>query len=266
MRNTRRLLVVALPFLAGCANPFRGSDLPTSRRLAVFRMATIPSGSGFVTRPVGEFFRDKGTFTLIDSRGAPDTCDIENYSSNPGTPAVLDFLNPGDSVPAQAVSVIQYLKQNPVEGVITLVLPPGDSLAVASGGQVTFTLMGTGTDFGAGSVTAKVAEPVALGPVDTNPSAASSAVLPLTWTPMGDDSSAVIIQLEYGTSGILSKQIFCVLLDDGAFDVSQQFLSGWRNATDRRAEITRFRTAFSGQGDQALFVTSSYNAIKTTFP
>jgi hypothetical protein len=93
--------------------------------------------------------------------------------------------------------------------------------------------------------------------------------LPITWSPAGDDSSAVVLSLQYASQGSseLDEQIFCSLRDDGVDSFPGQFVSGWsKSAGLRHVDSYRWRSTLGVGQTQLLGVVAQYNVSKSTFP
>jgi hypothetical protein len=85
--------------------------------------------------------------------------------------------------------------------------------------------------------------------------------LDLTWTPAGDDSTKMLISLQYGVGQLTpNQQIFCSLVDDGSAKVPPILLGQWRNATtgSRRVEAARWRVTFREVTGGVLLLISAF--------
>jgi hypothetical protein len=92
------------------------------------------------------------------------------------------------------------------------------------------------------------------------------STLRLTWSPAGDDSTKMLISLQYGVGQLdANQQIFCSLVDDGAADVPTLLLAQWRTATtgSRRVEAARWRVAFREVNGGVLLVVSAFEVEDT---
>jgi hypothetical protein len=138
---------------------------------------------------------------------------------------------------------------------------PGDSVEVG--------VPGAAGGFPAMTVRGQTAEAFTLGPID--PTLPEGGGLPVTWTPAGDDSSRMVLSLQYNSatrpgSG-LNEHIFCNFRDDGSATIPRLLVTGWEfSEGGRRADAVRWRTVLESEGDALLYLISTYAVTKTTFP
>jgi hypothetical protein len=265
MKNGCKLAVACLIGLTACD---LGTDPAprTNYGLLLFSGRAREDGT-FATRPTGFFFRS-AVRDLPDSREAADQCVVRDYSPpTPGSPPP-DFVNAGDAI-SFAVSGVE-VPMTPVAQGASQVYIPADSVVFTPGDLALFAIPGAAGGFPASSIQVVTATPFAFGTVEPAPTIGQG--LDLTWSPAGDDSSKMVVSLQYaspaGQVSTLNEQILCDLVDDGAFTVDPLLVSGWREALDdeRRLQASRWRTASRDLGDAQLFTQSTFDYEKTEFP
>ena len=99
-------------------------------------------------------------------------------------------------------------------------------------------------DYPAGNVSVLLAEPLFAPPVNTG---SGSQPITVTWNGSSDNTSAVLLALNYATSasvGFADFQIVCELSDDGQAAIASSFLTDFRNSpiAYRSLTLTRLRT------------------------
>jgi hypothetical protein len=246
---------LVLPLALGaCLDP---EPLPETN-YGIIGLITVPSTTDTILSPEAIFYRS-GLLGLPTSRVNSDQCQPASYPNpapNTGRPR---FLDAGPSVAVSTAASTKHLFPIVDEEGERYVLQASDRFPFHPGEQVTITVPGAPGGFSNGTISVLTARGFTLGPIDPSPPA--NEVLPLTWSPAGDDSTKILISLQYG-DGVAepNRQIFCSLIDDGAFDIPSVFVLGWRNATagSRRFEAARWRVAAKEVSDGILLVVSAF--------
>ena len=266
--------VLSLVFVAAVLGACSGlGDVPSGRRIGVFRLTHTPDGDHVSTTAFGEFYQDQGASALLpNSKIVTDTCNNPvDFSDLPTPPAVLAFLSPGDSVlVTSSASPLwkDYLKpqvDTVTAGLVfTYNLATGDTIPYAAHSLISFTVPGAASGMSPGTLPLLLAEPIAFtGTIDT----ATADSLHVTWNSAGvGDSSAVDVALIYDLNAGHPLQVFCVFKDDGDQWVNRNVLFGWRASNSHKVRLTRYRTLFQATTNQLLFGLSEYRVEKTTFP
>ena len=236
--------------LAGCLGSV---DPVPDRRYGFIILDTHVIGADTVTDPIGIFYRSQ-PLNIPDTL-ARDFCyqgvvDSAAVAINPS----LDHLDAGDYITMHLSGVVDDLI--PVEymdaDVYRLQTPasfsPGDSVLLESPG---------GPDFPAFSIHAKTAEPFTMEPVGLS---AQGANLQLLWSPPAGPGSKMIVSLRWKDEedSVVVRQLYCDLVDDGAFSVPSPQLIDWRLAATRQVVATRERTRTPSVTGVTLRAISNY--------
>lgn len=268
---TRKSFVplVALALLAACdISTSPGPSHPYGLVVAT-TYAGADSGT-YEMRPEAAFY-SVHSVQLLSSHGAGQYCDVRQYSAQGTGGSLVPTLDAGASLTgsigvgatktsmdlprrSDAYGFISYLA-----GAMIPVTPGTDSVSV--------TIPGATGGFPAWSIAGLTVAPFTHAPVadsvDTNG-------LPVTWSPAGNDSTAMIIELRYAASGSheLNQETYCVVQDDGSFTVPLIYASGWNttpgDTTIHEVVMTRYRTTTLQQGDAYLqLITSFQNPLLT---
>lgn len=265
MQRIRGLIVVGVLALGACLH----TDEPTRREIGYISVNAPATAQGQVTAQA-LFFRDPGGLQFPNSRFSADSCETRTFT--PGSslliPVGVEYISAGDSVGMQTDSATGFLKAVTAgDGTTSYVLPNGGSLPLTPGAPVTFTIPGAPDGFPAATIAGKTAEPYELGPIDTLPGKDSALVV--TWSPAGDDSSAVVLSLQYATSGAsdLNEQVFCSLRDDGVDTIPGSIVNGWRQSAGlRHVDSYRWRSTLGAGQTELLGLVAQYNVSKSTLP
>ena len=267
MINARQLAVGSLFALAACN---LGTDLPDRLTYGLILFTTkVRADSTFSTRPAGFFFQSRQQ-GLPTSRPTADECLLRPY-----TPPTGPGFNPGNTVDAGDTIFFQ------VSGTTTPMVPtqglgvsylPSDTAGVifTPGDQATFTIPGAPGGFPQASISVRTATPFTFAGIDTAPPIGQG--VNLAWSPAGDDSSKMVISLQYSVLGdggsALNEQILCALIDDGSYLIDPRLVSGWRESAggQRRVQASRWRIALVDLGDAQLFAQSTFDYQTTEFP
>jgi hypothetical protein len=224
----------------------------------VIGLTTVVTSTDTILSPEALFYRT-GLLGLPTSRVTTDQCQIAAYPTSTQGTQLPRFLDAGDSVAVSTAATTKYLFPTVGADGEAYVLEVGDRFPFQPGENVTITVPGAAGGFANGTISVLTAQGFTLGPID--PSPAADEVLDLTWTPRGDDSTKMLISLQYGVGQLQqNQQIFCSLVDDGAAEVSALLLSPWRNAStgSRRVEAARWRVAFGEVTGGVLLVVSAF--------
>jgi hypothetical protein len=258
MRRYFRLLAVVAPIvLVACLDPEEVPDV----NYGIIGLTTVPSTNDTILSPEAIFYRT-GPLGLPTSRISTDQCQLASYPTPTGDTGQPRFIEAGDSVAISTGSATKYLF--PTIGVNgeSYVLKSGERFPFHPGEQVTITVPGKPGGFSNGTISVLTARGFTMGPI--SPSPPPDEGLDLTWSPAaaaGDDSTKILISLQYGTGQVEpNEQIFCSLVDDGSAEVPAAFAARWRNATtgSRRFEAARWRVAAKEVSGGILLVVSAF--------
>lgn len=222
------------------------------------------AGSDY-TRPVALFYTSVSSPTIA-GRGPSDICGIFPYPP-PADDQAVDEIPAGVSVTVDVEGTEHALVPTTI-GNRTPYSVPEPGFEYTPGDSVEVRIPGAPAGFPEMSVRGRTAEPFTLGPIVTE---VSSGGLPITWTPAGDDSSRMILSLQYNTTsrpgGGLNEHVFCNLRDDGSATIQRTTVIGWLFSDGgRRADAVRWRTVLETEDDALLYLISTYSVTKTTFP
>lgn len=254
MRRLNVSALLTLPALAACLDP----DPIPETNYGVIGLTTVVSTNDTILSPQALFYR-AGPLVLPTSRLSADQCQLAAYPIPPQTGDLPRFLDAGDSVAISTTASTKYLF--PTVGVDgeSYVLDSADRFPFHPGENVTITVPGVAGGFASGTISVQTARGFTLGPIDPSPPV--DETLDLTWTPAGDDSTKILISLQYGVGQIqANQQIFCSLLDDGAAEVPAVLVTQWRTATtgSRKFEAARWRVSAKEVSGGILLVVSAF--------
>lgn len=265
MQHIRSLSLIGVLALGACLH----TDAPI-RRDDGYILVSAPATATTNATVQGLFFVDPGGLTFPSSRFARDSCQIVPFTqgSAPLVPPGVQYLSAGDSITMQTDSTIAFLKPSASpDGSISYVLASGGSIPFTPGSTVTFNIPGAPDGYPPSTLTGQTVVPYTLGAIDTLPD--PTVGLPITWSPAGDDSSSIILSLQYSSqnSGTPDEQIYCALRDDGVDTIPGAFLDGWRKSTSsHHVDSYRWRSTIGVGQTQLLGVVSQFNVSKATFP
>jgi hypothetical protein len=258
-RHLHLSVFVSALALTACLDP---DPVPESN-YGVIGLTTVVTSTDTVLSPEALFYRT-GLLNLPTSRVTGDQCQIAPFPNPAGGTGLPRFLDAGDSVVVSTVTTTKFLYPTISVNGQAYVLDPSDRFPFRPGETVTITVPGAPGGFANGTISILTAREYTLGPID--PSPPMDSTLRLTWSPAGDDSTKMLISLQYGVGQLdANQQIFCSLVDDGAADVPTLLLAQWRTATtgSRRVEAARWRVAFREVNGGVLLVVSAFEVEDT---
>lgn len=253
-RHLHLSALVLLLALAACLDP---DPVPESN-YGVIGLTTVVSDADTILSPEALFYRT-GLLGLPTSRVTSDQCQIAAYPTPSPNTQLPRFLDAGDSVAVSTATTTKYLF--PVVGTTgeAYVLENADRFPFHPGENITITVPGAPGGFANGTISVLTARGFTLGPIAPSPPA--DAGLELTWTPAGDDSTKMLISLQYGVGQLTAnQQIFCSFVDDGAAEIPPILLTQYRSATtgSRKVEAARWRVALKEVTGGVLLVVSAF--------
>jgi hypothetical protein len=254
MRRLHVSALFVLLALAACLNP---EPIPETN-YGVIGLTTVVSTNDTILSPLALFYRT-GLLVLPTSRLSGDQCQVAVFPPPVQNVELPRFLDAGDSVAVSTTTLTRYLFPTiDVDGE-SYGLKAADRLPFHPGESVTVTVPGAPGGFANGTISVLTARGFTFGPI--NPSPPAGETLALTWTPAGDDSTKLLVSLQYGVGQVqANQQIFCSLVDDGAAEVPSEFLVQWRSATtgSRKVEAARWRVSAKEVTGGVLLVVSAF--------
>jgi hypothetical protein len=234
-------------------------QVPRENYALIFTDARELPGGGYVTLPVANFVNSQ-QLVFDFSTNPADAClegayDPTQEGSDLGQ---LTYLDPGDVTVAgggaqRSLDLVVDAEDDSESWEIT----GGEGLPFTPGDTLTFTTTGATEGFPLFSIRARSAEAFTF----TEPTvpAVGQPVL-LNWTTTGvRPGSAMLVSLRYRTttSGPLTRQIFCEMVDDGSFSVPAQFATFWRTSDSTATAMSRWRTEYKQVDDDSFAVVFS---------
>lgn len=260
MRRHPYLPALALPLVvAACLDP---DPVPESN-YGVIALTTVVTPVDTLLSPEALFYRT-GLLGLPTSRVVSDQCQIAAYPTPSQSGRLPRFLEAGDSVAVSTATTTKYLFPTVGANGESYVLDPTDHFPFRPGERVTITVPGAPGGFTNGTIDVITAHGFTLGPINPTPHADST--LRLTWTPAGDDSTKMLVSLQYGVNQITAdQQIFCSLIDDGSAEIPRILLTQWRTAQtgSRAVEAARWRVSAKEVTGGVLLVVSAFEVEDT---
>ena len=253
-RHLRRSALVTALALTACLDP---DPVPESN-YGVVGLTTVVTSTDTILSPEALFYRT-GLLSLPTSRVTGDQCQIAPYPTPTQGTTLPRFLDAGDSVAVATGTTTKFLYPTITTNGESYVLDPSETFPFQPGETVTVTVPGAPGGFANGTISVLTARGYTLGPIAPSPPV--DETLELTWSPAGDDSTKMLISLQYGVGQLdPNQQIFCSLVDDGAAEVPEVLLAQWRNATtgSRRVEAARWRVAVREVNGGVLLVVSAF--------
>ena len=263
--NVRRPVAVVslLAALAACNSD--DPQIPRENYALIFTDARELPGGGYVTLPVANFVNSQ-QLVFDFSTNPADAClegpyDPEQEGSDLGR---LEFLDPGDVT--AAVGDTQRSLQLVVdeEETESWQVATGDGLPFTPGDTLTFTASGSTDGFPSFAIRARSAEAFTFTP-PTVPADGQPVVL--NWTTTGvRPGSAMLVSLRYRTTstGPLTRQVFCEMVDDGSFSVPSQYVTFWRQSDSTATAMSRWRTEYKQVDDRSFAVVFSNFTVPVT--
>ncbi|MGQ0713326.1 MAG: hypothetical protein ACT4PJ_06295 [Gemmatimonadaceae bacterium] len=255
MRRLLSLSALVTPIvLAACLEP---DPVPESN-YGVIGLNTVVTSSDTILSPEALFYRS-GLARLPTSRLSNDACQIGIYPPPGGEILLPRFLDAGESIAVSTASTTHSLFPTIVDSRELYLLPDDVTFPFRPGEVVTVTVPGAPGGFSNGTISLATAAGFTFDAVEATP--LPDEALPLSWSPAGDDSTKMLVQLRYGVGQLeANQQIFCELIDDGAATVPPVLLNQWRNATTGSREVSaaRWRVRFQEVSGGVLIVISSF--------
>lgn len=260
---------IALALLLGIAAGCNSSepDIPRENYALIFTDAKSVAGGGYVTLPVANFVNT--TQLLFETSTNPaDACIETTYDPTQGGTNLgnIEYLNPG------TVSAETDDASRPLSLVIddetdseTWEITGTSGLPYVPGDTITFAGTGNAQGFPLFAISARTAEAFTF----TEPAVPNAGQpIALAWTATGIPAgSAMLVSLRYRSSVATGegpdRQIFCEMIDDGAFNVPASLTTGWRAATVRETAMSRWRTEFEQITANSFAVVSSNFTVPT---
>ena len=255
MRRHLQLSALVTPLaLAACLDP---DPVPESN-YGVIGLTSVVTSTDTILSPEGLFYRT-GLLGLPSSRVISDQCQVAAYPTPAQSTQLPRFLDAGDSVIVSTATTTKFLFPTVGANGESYVLDAGERFRFTPGENVTVTVPGAPGGFANGTISVLTARGFTLGSIAASPPA--NDPLPLTWSPAGDDSTKMLVSLQYGVGQLAAnQQIFCSFVDDGAAEVPAILLTQWRNATtgSRKVEAARWRVAAKEVTGGVLLVVSAF--------
>ena len=254
MRHLRFAVALATLMLGACLEP---DPLPESN-YGVIGLSTVPSTTDTILSPEAVFYRT-GLLQLPTSVVTVDECGSAEYPGTGGGQGPPPrFLGAGDRVAITTATDTTHLYPTVDADRELYALQEGDRFPFHPGERVTISVPGEPGGFANGTISIQTAPPFALGPIDPSPEPGET--LDLTWSPAGNDSTKMLISLQYGLGSQTNEQIFCSLVDDGAASISPSMTARWASATTgtRNVEAARWRVAIREVPDGVLVAVSAF--------
>ena len=255
MRRPSYLSALVLPLLSpACLDP---DPVPESN-YGVIGLTTIVTPVDTLLSPEAQFYRT-GLLGLPTSRVLSDQCQIAAYPTPSQGTQLPRFLDAGDSVAVSTTATTKFLFPTTSQNGESYVLGQTDEFPFRPGERVTVTVPGAPGGFTNGTIDVLTAQGFTLGEIPATPAADES--IDLTWTPAGDDSTKMLVSIQYGVGQLqANQQIFCSLIDDGAAEIPPILLTQYRTATagSRAVEAARWRVSAKEVTGGVLLVISAF--------
>lgn len=241
----------------GCSGLEEPQKVPTAI-LRVFSQA----GGG---RPEATFL-NAASSTFPDSRQPANLCQLADIVNV--TVGTSETLDAGDSIAFTSDVGTAYLYPKLDLAGNESYLPATSFVSLTPGTAVTFDIPGAADGFPTTALTALTAPAITqLSSIPKTLSVSDSIVV--TWAPVGDDSSAFEVALQFAAeaSAVVSRQVLCQWEDDGRGVIAGPLLSEWITATIRRIEVSRYRTVRRDlAGGALLYFLATYDTVPEPGP
>jgi hypothetical protein len=239
--------------LAGCI----GGTEPQQIDYGLINIVTTPVTGGYRTAPVGLFVH--GSFTLPGTV-ASNLCALRGYTSTVPV-QTLNYVSAGNEIALQLSGNNTTLIPRTDGDVTSYVLPvPGSSISFTPGDTAFLSVPGASGGFPAAETFVRTAEPFTMQPV---PVGTSGDDVPLQWTAAPHPNSVMVVSLRYALAGsaVPNEQIYCELVDDGAFTIATDFATSWQESTTKLRSVvaTRYRATVKQVGSDILHVAALFN-------
>ena len=242
-------------------------QIPRENYALIFTDARQLPAGGYATLPVANFVNSQQLVFDLSTNPA-DAClegayDPEQEGSDLGR---LTFLDPGTVTAANGAVQRNLARVVDEEDSESWEIASGGALPFTPGDTLTFTATGSAEGFPAFSIRARAAEAFTFTE-PTVPAAGQPVVL--NWTTTGvRPGSAMLVSLRYRTttSGPLTRQVFCEMVDDGSFNVPSQYVTLWRTSDSTATAMSRWRTEYKQINDRSFAVVfSNFTMPMTSF-
>jgi hypothetical protein len=254
MRHFRFAAVLAILTLGACLEP----DPVPETNYGVIGLSTVPSSTDTILSPEAIFYRT-GLLGLPTSIVTSDECQNAAFPGTGGEGPLPRFIGAGDSVALTTATDTTHLFPTIEANRELYVMRTSDRFPFHPGERLTITVPGEAGGFANGTISILTAGAFALGPIETSPPPGET--LDITWSPAGDDSTKVLISLQYAIGGSqANEQVFCSLVDDGAASIPSVLAARWASATTgtRNVEAARWRVAIREVQDGVLVAVSAF--------
>jgi hypothetical protein len=265
MRWTRGAFLIGVATLvAGCN---LSSDVQGTRPVGIIRLNVVgDSEHGFSTRPTGAFLRI-GTVIIPSSGAAPDSCVDSVYTAIDTDEPIIGNVSAGASIAMKSDLGNVSLQPVSTGGGTVYQLAGATPLPLTPGKAVSITTPGEPGGFPAMMLDAVTATPFTFGPINPEP----QGDLQLTWAPVQDAGSALVIALQYSSSPtqpVADRMIYCGVRDDGSFTVTADLAQKWKNSSASARKVTayRWRTSAVVENSALFAALSHYVVSKSSFP
>jgi hypothetical protein len=253
-----RLLVIlsAAALLTACIG---STEPPPAIDYGLINIVTTPVTGGFATAPVALFVH--GNFN-IPNTSARDRCQVLDFLAG-GTVSGLNYVSAGSEIALRLSGSTATLIEKTDGTVRTYVLPtPGQTIPVTPGDTAFLTVPGATGGFPASEISVRTAEPFTLDPA---PVGAEGSDVPLQWTAAPHPNSVMVISLRYAlaTSAVQNQQIYCELIDDGAFTIPGDLAFSWQATGTklRTVAASRYRATLKQVGTDILHAAALFNVV-----
>jgi len=257
LRATRLTAAALAALVAGACSD--GIDPPQPRPIAVFQVdANGDDATPNETRPSVTVVRAVG-LNVADTRNPGDICEVLTFSDQPQPPASFSGVDAGDALSVQLSGTTTSLV--PTEEVFGRFYSPPGTAAVAfqPGDSAKVTIPGAAGGFPATTFALKTAEAIVFQPIAVPPQN-NTADLTVRWN-AGDVNSAMLLSLRYKlATESVTRQVLCLMRDDGEFDIPEGRLTGWQTASseNRTAVATRVRNSGLNLDGATIFGSTTY--------
>lgn len=253
-RSLLPLAGIAVFALTGCLDPDSGPD----QNYGVIGLTTVVTETDTILSPEAIFYR-AGQLILPTSRVGGDECQVAAYPPISGEVPNPRYIDAGDSVQVSTAGRTSYLY--PTLDITREVykLRDGVRFRFTPGELVTVSVDGAPGGFAEGTIDVLTARPFTLGPISASPP--QNEGLALTWTPAGDDSTKMLVSIQYGVGQpTANQQIFCSLRDDGSATIPEVLIAQYRSATTgtRKVEAARWRVSLAQVDGGVLVLVSAF--------